>query len=270
MHRILLKIGPINIYAYGAMLALAFIFGLMLARARARKQAVDEDKITDLCFYLLLWGIIGSRLLYIVLNWQYYRDNLLDVVKVWEGGLVFYGGFILAFLFFLMWFIRNNKQSFLKILDILVAPVALGIFLGRLGCFLNGCCYGRISQRWGMIFPAKDNPPVFSQQIADGLIKPDAVCSLPVVPTQLYAALHGLLILIIILYLERKPRFKGFSFLVFVLLYATGRFFIEFFRFYESNYIFLNFTISQWISMLVMGITLIFLVRSYKKAESKG
>jgi phosphatidylglycerol:prolipoprotein diacylglycerol transferase len=145
-----------------------------------------------------------------------------------------------------------------------MAPsLALGIALGRIGCFLNGCCYGAISRNWGISFPARDNPPVFAQQVSDGLIQQQAICSLPVIPAQLYAAVHGLLIFLILIVLERKKRFPGFQFWVLVLFYSFGRFFIEAFRYYDQPYMIGSLTISQIISLaLFAGACAVLIARS--------
>jgi phosphatidylglycerol---prolipoprotein diacylglyceryl transferase len=268
MHRMLLHIGPITVYSYGFMLALAFILGTVLAQAKARKQGIDPNKILDLVFAILVSSIIGARALFVAINWQYYKTNLLDVFKVWEGGLVFYGGFLLAF-FAAVWFIRKNALPVWKILDIIAPSTALGIALGRIGCFLNGCCYGSLSSQWGMSFPGRDNPPVFAQQVADGLISSSAACSLPVLPAQLYSALHGLLIFVILLAVGRYRRFDGFQFWTLVFLYSAGRFFIESIRYYESAYMLGAFTVSQAISAVLFVIALWVLIVRSKHAGSK-
>ncbi len=266
MRRILFALGPLNIYSYGLMLALAFLLGIYLIEKRARKQGLDKNKIMDLVFLILFSGILGARVLFVILNWGYYKSDLAGIFKVWEGGLVFYGGLILAFLVSI-WFLRKNRISFWKTADILSPALALGEALGRIGCFLNGCCYGLISENWGVSFPAKDNPPAFAQQVFDGLISPAARCSLPVIPTQIYSALAGLAIFFIILALEKKKRSDGFIFWVYILLYSLFRFVIEGFRYYEKNFFVLgNLTISQAISLALVVISLIFLFKSKKQA----
>jgi len=250
------------------MLALAFIFGAALAQNRARGQKIDADQVMDLVFAILVSSIIGARLLYVIINWQFYAASPLDIFKVWEGGLVFYGGFILAF-FVALRVVKKNALSVWKITDIMAPSVALGIALGRVGCFLNGCCYGARSDRWGMVFPGRDNPPVFAQQVADGLISSSAACSLPVLPAQLYSALHGFIIFIILLALERHKRFDGFLFWVLVLLYSSGRFFIEGVRYYEQAYMIGLLTVSQVISAGLFIIAMSVLIVRSKHAGSK-
>ena len=250
------------------MLALAFVLGTALAQWRARRKGIDPNKITDLVFSIMVSSIIGARLFFVAVNWQYYRTNPFDIFKVWEGGLVFYGGFILAF-FVAVWSMRKNALPVWKVADIMSPSVALGIALGRFGCFLNGCCYGIISNRWGMAFPCRDNPPVFAQQAADGLISPSSLCSLPVLPTQLYSVFHGLMIFAALMFLERYKRFDGFQFWVLVLLYGAGRFFIESIRYYEKAYMVGFLTVSQVISACLFIIAMAVLIVRSKYAGSK-
>ena len=250
MHRILLHIGPFTVYSYGFMLALAFVLGTVLAQARARRRKVSADLITDLVFVILVSSIIGARVFYVAVNRQYYISDPLAVIKVWEGGLVFYGGFIAAF-FAAVWFIRKNGLSVGLVADIMAPSVALGIALGRIGCFLNGCCYGALSERWGMAFPCADMPPVCSQQIADGLIAPGAAYSLAVLPTQIYSALFACAVFIALFRIERYKRFDGFLFWMFVLMYSAGRFVIEAFRYYDQSYMIGRLTVSQAVSAVL-------------------
>jgi phosphatidylglycerol:prolipoprotein diacylglycerol transferase len=268
MHRILFQIGPVIVYSYGFMFALAFILGLVLAQARARKQGIDPNKILDLVFSILVSSIIGARAFFVAINWQYYKSDPLDIFKVWEGGLVFYGGFILAFCVAFR-FMRKSGLPAWKIADIMSPSAALGIALGRIGCFLNGCCYGRVSEPWGVSFPGRENPPAFAQQVVDGLIPSSAVCSLPVLPTQLYSALHGLLIFAALLILEKYKRFDGFMFWVLVLLYSLGRFFLEGIRYYETSFLMGSFTVSQVISAALFIVSASVLIVRSKHAGSK-
>ena len=205
-----------------------------------------------------------ARSLFVLLNWPYYRYAWFDIFKLWEGGLVFYGGFIAAA--FAAWaYLRSKRLAVGRILDILSPSLALGIFFGRIGCFLNGCCYGTISQQWGIRFPAKDNPPVFAQQMMDGLIHEGALCSLPVIPTQLYDAGVGLIVCLVLLAIDRKPRFDGFLFGTMVLLYAIARFVTESLRYYEASAHFAGLTVSQLVSIGLVVWAGIFLLRGLKR-----
>ncbi len=250
MHRYLLKLGTLTVYSYGAMLALAFVGGTILAAYRAKRFGLDKNKVVDLIFYILISSLVGARLLFVVLNWSYYSRYLPEIFQIWEGGLVFYGGLILAFIV-LIWFVKKNRLSFGKILDVLAPSVALGIAVGRIGCFLNGCCWGKISHKWGVCFPFKNNPPAYVQQVYEGLIPKNALYSLPVIPTQLYESLACLAIFFVLLFAQRYKRFDGFLFWLFIFLYSAFRFIVEYFRYYDANFILGNFTVSQIISIIL-------------------
>ncbi len=267
MHRILLSIGTLRVYSYGFMLALAFIAGTYLATVRAKRHSISAALVTDLVFYILLSAVAGARVLFVAVNWSYYRDHLLDILKVWEGGLVFYGGFLLAF-GVAAWFLKKHRLSFLKIADIFSPSLAIGVAIGRIGCFLNGCCYGKISWHWGICFPARGEPPAFAQQVLDGLLPFGATQSLPVIPAQIYESLGGVAIFLILVWLERKKRPEGFLFAAFMFLYSISRFIIEGFRYYESSFVlFGTLTVSQLISALLIVASLLFLLtRSSKKS----
>jgi phosphatidylglycerol:prolipoprotein diacylglycerol transferase len=264
MFRYLLKIGPFTVYSYGTMLALAFIVATYLAAKRAERQGISAAKIIDLSFYILLSSILGARILFVLLNLDYYKERLIGILKIWEGGLVFYGGLVFAF-FTVVWVLKKNKLPVWKVADILAAPLAFGIAIGRIGCFLNGCCYGKISFIHGVCFPAKDNPAAFAQQVSDGLISPGAVCSLPVLPTQLYESLAALAIFFLLLWLERKKHFAGFSFWTLILFYSSLRFIIESLRYYDSNFIFGALTVSQITSIVLFAISTLALIKGLRK-----
>jgi phosphatidylglycerol:prolipoprotein diacylglycerol transferase len=266
MHRILLQLGGITVYSYGFMLALAFITGTYLAQRRARREGVSAQLVFDLIFYALVSSIIGARAFFVAVNWDYYAHNVLEIFKLWEGGLVFYGGFIVAFLV-VMVFLRAHRLPVMKIADIVSPSLAIGISIGRIGCFLNGCCYGKLSPQWGVSYPASGNPPAFAQQLAQGLIGSEAQCSLPVLPTQLYESLSALVIFMILLWLEKRKRFQGVLFWVFLLLFSLYRCVIESFRYYDSNFVIAgSFTVSQAISALLALTAAAFLIRGYAKA----
>lgn len=267
MHRILVHLGPFTIYSYGVMFALAVVAGTYLAEKKSRKQGFPKDTIVDLSLWLLVSSVAGARILFVAANWDYYRGNILEIFKIWEGGLVYYGGLILG-IFTAVYFLKRRKLPLWKVADILAPSVALSEAIGRIGCFLNGCCYGRISERWGVCFPAAGNPPVFDQQMASGLLAPEARFSLPVIPTQLYSAAASLAIFVILIKAERYKKFDGFLFWAFIFLYALSRLIIEGFRYYDTNFMLWDgITISQFISIILMIIACFFLLKGFKKYE---
>ena len=247
MHPILFKIGPITIYTYGVLIATAFFLGLALAARQARVEGEDPQKIMDLSFYILISAIVGSRLLYIVVEYKEYISNPLRIFKVWEGGLVFYGGFIMAMAVVII-YIRKHEMNLWKVGDILAPSVAIGQGVGRLGCFFAGCCYGRETDvPWAFIF--KD---------------PNTLAPMDVHlhPTQLYDSANGFIIFVILLILRKFKKFDGQLFWTYTLLYAVGRFIVEIFRGDERGFVIESFlSTSQFIAIPLFILSLAMLIR---------
>jgi len=228
MHPILLKFGPVTIYSYGLMVALGFITATLLAVRTAEKFHIPQDRVTTLALVILISGILGARLLYILLNLKYFASRPLETVMVWHGGLAFYGGVVTAFITSLI-YLKIAKQPLLDIADLIVPYICLGHSIGRIGCFLNSCCFGKTtSVFYGIAF-------------ADGLVRH---------PTQLYSSLYLLFLYMFLRVALRYRRFKGQTFFLYLVLYPMGRFFIEFFRADNPQVIF-NFTLSQLISIVI-------------------
>jgi len=215
MHPILFHIGPFALHSYGVFVAMAFLSAMGLALREAGRVGEDPEKILDLCFYVLVAAIAGSRILYVVVNWPTFEQDPVEIVRIWHGGLVFYGGFIGAFIA-AWWYIRSKKLSFLKTADILAPSIAFGQFVGRIGCFCAGCCYGKPSNLpWAVVFTDPES------------LAPRGI---PLHPTQLYSSLNGLLIFALLVGLRRIKSFDGQLFWSYVLLYAVTRSIIEIFR----------------------------------------
>ena len=225
------------------MVALGFLLVLYLAAKNSKRK--DKQVIYNLGFYALLGTIIGGRAAFIFVNWDFYSIHLADILKLWEGGMMFYGGFLLAIVFMTI-YAQIKKIDFLYYADILVTYLGLGIFLSRIGCLLNGCCFGlETSLPWAMRFP----------------MAPDMA---PRHPTQMYMALAGLILFFILYY--SKNLFKGFKFYLFLALYSFFQFFIEFFRYYETaSYYIFAFTLSQWISVGIFMISMYLILRKVIK-----
>ena len=217
MHPILLQLGPFHLYSWGAMVALGFLAGILFILWLAKNEGMAWDNILDLAFYVLLASIIGARLFYVIQFWRDFQGNVWRVLAVQEGGLVFYGGF-LGVLAVIALYVYLKKLNIWKLLDVIAPGVALGYAIGRLGCFLNGCCYGvATSLPWGISFPA-------------GSLANYAFGVKPLHPTQLYGALAGLLIFIILMLIRRYKKFDGMVVLIGIMLYSAYRFAIEFIR----------------------------------------
>mgnify|MGYP000542392447 CR=1 FL=1 len=268
MYRILFHIGSFPIYSYGVMIALAFVAGILFAMREAKRCGEDPERILDISLYVIIGALIGGRLGYVIFHLDYYSKNPLKIFYFRQGGLAFLGGFILAYILGL-WYVKRSKLSFWKYTDIIAPSIALGLGIGRIGCFLNGCCFGVVSEKYGIKFPALNMPPVYLQQLKDGLIASGSSHTLPVIPTQLYSSLYGFLIFIILIWIKKYKKYDGFIFLIFLILYSISRFIIEFFRFYENDYIFLNLTITQAICIIIAFCSLIFMNILNKRKQNK-
>ena len=270
MYRILFTIGSFPIYSYGVMLALAFITGIFLAMKEAKRIGENPERVLDISLYVILGALIGGRLGYVIFYLDYYLKNPIKILYFRQGGLSFLGAFLIAF--FLCWlYVKRTKISFWKFADIAAPSVAMGIGIARIGCFLNGCCFGVVSENFGIIFPSLYMPPVYLQQLNDGLIASGSSCTLPVIPTQLYSSLYGFLIFFILLGIKKYKKYDGYLFLNFLALYSISRFTIEFFRFYVDNYKMFNyFTVTQAILIGVILVSIVFMsILKKRKKDSE-
>lgn len=221
MHPVLVELGPLRLYSYGFMLALSFLLGIILAARRAPARAIDPAAIYDLSIVLVLAAVIGARGLYVLTHRNQFH-GLLDVIALWQGGAVYYGGLLLAVAGAIV-FLRRKGIPFLRAADVCAPSIAAGVFLTRIGCFMSGCCFGRPTAcALGVDFPA--HSPA-------GAVFP----GLSIHPTQLYASLYGLAIFIILILLDRERRRDGFLFASLCLLYGTARFGVDFLRYYERS-----------------------------------
>lgn len=222
MYPVLFKLGPVEIKTYGLMLALSFVIGFLIASKRAEKHGIESAVLLDLCFYILLSSIIGSRLYYAVTHLSEFSSNPLEVFYIWEGGLSMMGGVILSLL--VSWlFLRVKRIDFFLMGDILAPSIALGVGVTRIGCFMYGCCYGAPTDLpWGCIFPVHS---------AAGSAHPHVAIH----PTQLYASAYGILIFVILMLVSGKKPPQGFLIGLLLVLYSIARFLIDFVRDYETS-----------------------------------
>ncbi|MBU0547494.1 MAG: prolipoprotein diacylglyceryl transferase [Candidatus Omnitrophica bacterium] len=232
-------IGPFTIYSYGLMLVLAFFVSAYLASRQAVKAHIDSNKIFNLCFYVFIAGIIGSRIFYVVSNFSYYLKHPFEIIMLQHGGMAIFGGIIFGCIFACL-FIRMNKMDLLATLDLLAPFIALGQAIGRIGCFLNGCCYGKVSA-FGVYFP------VYGQVL---------------IPTQLYSSLLMFLIFFILRFMQGRKHLSGQILYCYLFLYSTKRFFIEFFR-NDSPRIFHGLTIFQLLSLAMFFFSLSMLIKMF-------
>ena len=175
MHPILFKIGSFPIHAYGFMVVMAFLVGILVSLYYAKKEGIKAEIILEVAILIIVAAIIGSRLFFVICRWSYFKHNPDEIFAVRKGGIAFLGGFLLAVLgVFVLAKIR--RISSLKLLDILAPGASLGYAIARIGCFLSGCCFGLPTRLpWGMRFPP--GSPAYSRF-------PDEYIH----PTQLYSS----------------------------------------------------------------------------------
>jgi len=244
---VLLNLGPFEIRYYGLIFVLGFLIGyfLLVYLAKQRKLDLTKDDLSDLLLYLLIGIVAGARLFYILFyNLKFYLSSPLDIFAFWHGGMSFHGGLaggmIAVFLF-----CKKKKINVYDILDIAVIPAALGLAFGRIGNFLNGELYGRITNiPWAFDF-------------GDGK---------PRHPSQLYGSLKNFFIFGVLWFLKEKKLPKGFLFWSFVTMYSALRFFVEFFREPDPQlgFIIFNLSMGQILSSIVFFIGIYFLFRLKK------
>lgn len=231
MFPVLLKLGRFEIHAYGLTLAISFLLGIYWAMARSRRRGLDRDQVMDLSLIVVLAAVLGSRLLYVVTHLEEFQGRWLDTINPFQSngqigiaGLSMLGGVLLSLAAILI-YCAVKKINLLRLGDVMAPSFGLGIFITRIGCFLNGCCFGKACELpWAVTFPVT-SPAGSVQQ------------GLSIHPTQLYSSLYGLLITGVLIWLDRKPRFQGFVMSLFFMLYGAARFLVEFVRYSEPSVI---------------------------------
>lgn len=246
MRPTLFKIGPVPIRGYGLMIAICFLVAIYVAARRAKKEGMLPQTIFDLGLYILISALIGARILHALQHPGSY-ESFLDFLKVWEGGLSYYGGFILALLVSIF-YIRGKKLSVAKISDIVAPSVMLGFSIGRIGCFLAGCCFGKpTSLPWGVTFP-------------EGSLAWMELGSQKIHPTQIYDSILLFSIFIILIAVRKYMKFPGQLFLFSVIIYSVSRFSIDFLRYYSPEERVGSLADSQVISIIAGVTSLIFMI----------
>lgn len=256
MYPVLIEIGPAAVRTYGFLLALAFVAGIWFAGRRAKRQGLGIDWLPDLSLIILISAIVGSRFFYVIYHLEEFEGHVLDMInpiqssgEIGIGGLSMFGGLVLAIVCALV-YVYLKKLNVWRVTDILAPSVMLGLGIARIGCFLNGCCFGTPSHScFAVVFPY--NSPA-------GFMYPDT----PVFPIQLVASLFGFGIFGMLLLLERFKNFDGFTFWLMLAFYSVARFTIDFFRCYEENAIFAtiggaDFTVNQVLSALIFVVSLL-------------
>ncbi len=228
MYPIICTIGPISIYSYGVTLAIAVIVCSFLLSRDAHRLGISSDVVFDFVFWVVVSGIFGARAFFVLLNFQYFAHNPFEIIMIHKGGLAWQGsliaGSVAAF-----FYIRKRDLPLWKFLDVVAPYAALGQAIGRLGCFLNGCCYGK-EAAWGIYFP---------------------VHHATLIPAQLFDALGLFLIFLLLKGIQKNNQVSGRVFVLYLLLASAQRFVIEFFR-ADHDIVWLGLSIFQWVCLTVI------------------
>ncbi len=209
-------LGSFPIRTYGLMLVIGFLAGWRLAVWRAKKERLPEEVFLDFGLWALIGGVIGARIFHFVQNYETYR-TFWDFFKIWQGGLVFYGGFFGALVANII-FIKKKGLPLRKTLDVAAPSLALALGFSRIGCFLNGCCFGKPTNLpWAVTFPVGSFPYL-------------RYGSLPIHPTQIYLSLNAFILFIILSYYFKYRKAPGEVSALLGVLYVPTRFVLEFFR----------------------------------------
>ncbi|MEA2011888.1 MAG: prolipoprotein diacylglyceryl transferase [Verrucomicrobiota bacterium] len=254
-----LKLGPLTIYWYGVMVATAFASGLYLIRLRVQnKKNITFEQSSDLAIAGLVGAIIGARIFYVLTNLSIYLKDPLQIIRIDKGGLVFYGGMIgaIAVIIFLC---KKHNYNIREIADLFTPSLVLGQAIGRIGCLINGCCFGKACSNFLGIHYSSGSL-AHQIQLQKGIILPTATQPLAVYPTQFFSTLLHLTLLIFLLLADKKKHKHGIIFCYYLIVYGTFRFFVEFLR---GDYINMYgpFTIAQIICMIIVPIGTFFLFK---------
>jgi phosphatidylglycerol---prolipoprotein diacylglyceryl transferase len=246
------------LHTYGVLVAAAFLVALWLAGKLAQEAKLNADAVTNLGIYCAISAIVGAKLMMFAIDLPYYMQHPGEILSLntLQAGGVFYGGLIVA-LVVAAWYIHREKLPPLLTADVFAPGIALGHGIGRLGCFAAGCCWGRECHLpWAVTFTS----PVAYQLVGVPL-------NVPLHPTQIYEALAEFAIFGVLLWFVRRPHVTGAVIGLYLVLYSTVRFVVEFFRVHEQANPFggaLN--TSQWISIGLFALGVLGHFRSRRRA----
>lgn len=258
MNPILFQIGPIVIYWYSLMIFIALFVGGSLALKECKKWKIEEDTIIDMFFYLIPISIIGARLYFVLFHYSYYSKNLLDIIKIWEGGLAIHGGMI-AGLAWIVYYTKKYKINTIRMLDIIVTSLIIGQAIGRWGNFMNQEAYGSVT----------------TLGVLKGLHIPKFIINGMLIggkyhhPTFLYESIWCIIgFVLLIVWRNRKYTKLGSTTALYLIWYGIGRFLIESLR--TDSLMLGNFKMAQIVSiiMVVLGVVIFRLINKTSKFDN--
>lgn len=264
MNPVFIDLGSIKIYWYSIMILLGILVGGSYALKEAKKYGIKEDFMINLLFFLIPLSLIGARLYYVFFNWSYYSTRMIEIFKVWEGGLAIHGAIIVGILW-IIFYTKKYQVSTLRILDIAAVGIIIGQAIGRWGNFFNGEAHG----------PLTTLAYLESLHLPNFIIKGMHIAGNYYHPTFLYESLWCLLGFLLLLFIRKIKTIKlGQITALYLMWYSVGRFLIESLR--TDSLMFLGFKMAQCISifLFIVGLILFFIVqfspkkRYYKDKEN--
>jgi phosphatidylglycerol:prolipoprotein diacylglycerol transferase len=257
MHPILFDFGSFRIYSYGVLLAAAYLLGLQFALIRARSRGLDRERVMDLGIWIIISALAGAKLLLLIIDYRQFLHSPGSWLDLLRSGGVFYGGLIAAVTVAFV-YIWRHRMPMWTTTDVFAPGIALGHVVGRLGCLLAGCCFGReTTVPWAITFR---DPHAFATS--------GTPLGVPLHPTQLYEAGAEALILVFLLVFERRGRpFPGRTFWSYMLLYGLSRFVIEFYRGDPRGAVFDVLSTSQFVSVILVPLSLVMLVLLSRRGD---
>ena len=245
MFPILFQIGNFKVFSYGFFIAIGYLVAMFTCVRLAKKEPISPSHIIDVVFISLLTGLVGARVLFVITTWQYFKASPREVFYIWQGGLVFYGGLLVA-IPSIFTFAHFKKIPLLPLLDVLSFGVVIGHAIGRIGCLAAGCCHGKAcSLPWAI-------------RLDTDLVDP-SVRDIPVHPTQIYESLGLLILFFLLLQIRKRKHADGSIALAYLIGYSLLRSLIEIFR-GDSIRGFLFFSwlsTSQFISAIIILVSLV-------------
>ena len=254
MNRVFLHIGKVTIYWYSILIMISVLIGLYFTSKDAEKNGLTKKFMSDFAFYLIIISILGARLYYVIFNFSVFKNNLLDIFKIWEGGLAIYGG-VIAGIIFTIYYSKKKDKSPLLVLDTLAPYLILGQAIGRWGNFFNSEAHGSITTL----------KHLKELHIPSFIIKGMYINGNYYIPTFFYESVWCLLGFLLLLIIKRKDEYKnpGILLSIYFIWYGVGRFFIEGLR-TDSLYL-LGIRVSQLVSIILIIIGIIILIKIKKK-----
>ena len=262
------KIGNFDIYFYGCIIAFSVLLALTVASIVAKKTGQDPDTYAELMIWAVVFGIIGARLYYVAFDWDSYKDNLKEIFNLRGGGLAIYGGVIAGSL--TAWlYCKKKKLNIWQILDTGFVGVVLAQATGRWSNFVNMECFGGYTENLlaMRLNVAKVNSSMLTEDLLSRMVTVDGVSYIQVHPTFLYESLWNLCLFVVLLLVTRKKRFHGQVFLLYLMGYGVGRFWIEGLRTDQLKIGSTDIAISQVVSVVLCAAALVLYIIGMKKAK---